>query len=202
MFVRLLLLLCFQLLLFNPAFAVDEKGQFAVRTIGLQTCERYVKSMGTDAATFAAFLGWAGGYLTASNQFTKKSYDIIPWGNTSYLATLLDAYCKKYKDKRFYIAVNKLAGTFLKNRIQSRSKLIEVTEGKHKIIIYSATIAKLKTKLKEMGLFKGSVDEKYDAKLRKIVGEFQKDNGLPLTYLPDPVLLHYLFYQRPTTSNK
>ena len=81
-----------------PAFAADSAGRFAVRNAGMATCQQFLDEKAAMSPKFNLYMGWIDGYISAANQFSKETFDFIPWGNSPFLATLVENYCKKKQE--------------------------------------------------------------------------------------------------------
>ncbi len=174
-------------------WAADELGRFAVRNAGMVTCQSFVDEKVKKSAKFNLYMGWIDGYISAANQFTKDTYDLIPWGNTVFLAALLENHCKKNPEQRFYIAVNKLTGAMLQQRLKTQSKLIETSHKGKKSYIYRSTLQKVQEHLQNRDLYKGKVDGNFNTETRKSLESYQKSQNIAITGLPDQITLYKIF---------
>ncbi len=187
-------------LLSSPALqAADTEGAFALRGPGALTCADFVqarkqKDGGRD------FLLWVDGYLSALNLTSRNTFDLLPWGNESYLALLLEGHCKRNPDQPFHVAINKLLEGLSEWRIRQRSPQIEARRGGAKVSIYQATLQRVQARLKEKGLYRGPEHGRYDEATAEAVARFQQQRGLPATGLPDNMTLHALFLERGTAA--
>ncbi len=179
--------------------AADAKGAFALRGPGALNCADFVqarkqKDGGRD------FLLWVDGYLSALNLTSRDTFDLLPWGNESYLALLLEGHCKRHPKQPFHIAVNKLLEGLSEWRIRQRSPQIEARRSGAKVLIYQETLRRLQARLKEMSLYRGREHGRYDNATAEAVERFQRQRGLPATGLPDNMTLHVLFLERDTSK--
>ena len=175
------------------AWSADEKGQFAIRNAGMASCQNFLDEKNKQSSKFNLYIGWIDGYLSAANQFTPSTFDLIPWGNTLFLATLLENHCKNSPDERFYLAINKLAAAMMPQRIKKQSKLIETSHKGKKSFIYQETLARIQEHLKEKKLYGGSVDGSWGPQTRKAIEKFQKQNNIAVTGLPDQITMYLVF---------
>ncbi len=176
-----------------PALAADSQGRFAVRNAGMMSCADFVKEKVPQTPKLGQYLGWLDGYLSAVNQYTPQTYDVIPWGNTLFLATLLESYCKKHPEERFYLAVNKLAASMLPQRLSEASELIAAENKGKKTFIYQATLARVQAHLQDKGYYKGKPDGQWGDKTRQALETYQKEHKLTVTGLPDQLTLYLIF---------
>ncbi len=179
----------------SQAWAADSDGKFSVRSMGLATCSQYVEEKAKAEGKYAAFLGWMEGYLTATSQYAKDTYDVVPWGNAVYLGTMLAVHCKANPEQRFYVAVASLARAMQSNRIVSLSPVVEAKNGEHKTYLYKEVLERLQTWLKENKYYDGAIDGAYGNKMRDAIVKFQKTIGMDETGVPDQLLLHRALLQ-------
>lgn len=181
------------LLLLGSVFAADKNGSFAVRSAGMMTCEVFVKEKVEKSKSLNLYMGWIDGYISAANQYTNDTFDLVPWGNTVLLATLLESHCKVNPDQRFYIAVNQLVATLMQERITEKTDFIETKHGGNSTYLYRSVLVKVQEKLNEKGLFKGKTDGEFGDDTRLAIEAFQKSNKLQVTGLPDQLTLYKIF---------
>jgi len=187
----------------GSVYAADEKGQFAVRNAGMVSCDVFVKEAQKKekSRAYNMYLGWIDGYISAANQFTNKTFDLAPWGNTPFYAVLLSKYCEKHPKDPFYIAVNKFVGSQVQNRLQTSSILIPVTNGKDSTHVYVGVLKTVQQILKNEKYYKGTVDGQFGPGTIKALKKFQKANKLAETGLPDQLTL-YMAYTKYSKSSK
>ena len=179
------------------SIASDSEGRFAVRNAGMVTCEKFIEEKNKKSPQFNLYMGWIDGYLSAANQFTEKTFDLVPWGNTVLLATLIENHCETNKDQHFYVAVNQLAAAMMKDRIIEHSELIKTEHDGNKTYVYQEVLMRMQKVLKKEKLYRGKPDGKYGQGTRKAIIEFQKSHKLAVTGLPDQLTLYYMFIKLP-----
>ena len=54
------------------AQAADKNGQFAIKGVGLQTCQEFVSARETQSPQYFKFGGWMNGYLSATEQAFRR----------------------------------------------------------------------------------------------------------------------------------
>ncbi len=193
---KMMFVLCLSLPLLNsPSFAADSAGRFAVRNAGMGTCQQFLDEKAAKTPNINLYLGWIDGYISAANQLSKDTFDFIPWGNTPFLATLLENYCKKNPDTRFYIAVNKLVGAMAGKRLKTESPMVEAVNDGQKTYIYKVVLQEVQEYLKEDGFYLGAADGAYGPATRDALLAFQKANKIKETGLPDQITLYLLYKQ-------
>ena len=181
------------LLCLNTAFAADKNGSFAVRSAGMMTCETFVQEKVEKSKSLNLYMGWIDGYISAANQYTNDTFDLVPWGNTVLLATLIENHCKANPEQRFYIAVNQLVGALMQVRITEKNDFIETKHGDNSTYLYKSILVQVQQKLTENGLFKGKSNGEFGDDTRLALEAFQKANKLKVTGLPDQLTLYKVF---------
>lgn len=171
-------------------FAADQEGRFAIRNAGMSTCQQFIDAKKDSPEKMGLFMGWIDGYISAANQYTESTYDLIPWGNTLLLATLIENHCKNNTKERFYVAVNKLAASMMSERLTTQSEMIKTSYKGKKTYIYKSVLQNLQKKLKAMGLYNSSADGAYGKGTRNAILAFQKKHGLALSGLPDQLTIY------------
>lgn len=179
----------------TAAFAADSEGRFAVRNAGMATCQQFLDEKKAMSPKLNLYMGWIDGYISAANQFSKGTFDFIPWGNTPFLATLLENYCKKMPQDRFYVAVNKLMAAMAGKRLTTESPMVQATNGENKTYVYQVVLKEVQTYLQQDGFYKGTPDGEYGPATRDALLAFQKANKLRETGLPDQITLYLIYKQ-------
>ncbi|RDE19790.1 peptidoglycan-binding protein [Motiliproteus coralliicola] len=178
------------------ATAADSQGRFAVRNAGMVSCEKFIEEKSKNSPTFNLYMGWIDGYLSAANQFTDETFDLVPWGNTPFLAALLENHCNKNLNQRFYIAVNMLAGTLLEQRLTEHSDLVVAANENQKTYIYKQVLKQVQQQLKQSQLYRGSIDGIFGNTTVAALEDYQRAQGIKVTGLPDQVTLYKLLRSR------
>jgi len=98
----------------NPAFAADGGGRFVVLGIGSESCGTYIseRRLGRDNP----YRGWITGYLSAYNESSKNTYNML--GNSDVEAAMLwiENYCNKNPLSSFSQASQALLTELFPNR--------------------------------------------------------------------------------------
>jgi hypothetical protein len=85
--------------------AADDSGSYSYWGAGAITCEAYTGMAAAQNADFDKVSFWVGGYLTAYNRFTDKTYDIVEkGGNITSVTNWLTQYCKDHKGDLLTVA--------------------------------------------------------------------------------------------------
>lgn len=175
------------------SFAADKDNAFAPKGAGMLSCEAFVKIAESKGPDAARMLGWIEGYITAVNQTAADTYDVAPWQPAELLGDVILNHCRKNpKDSVF--AVNRaLISSLAKDRLTTKSEIIEIKEGDAKGAMYAETLKRAQVALKDKGMFNGTADGKWGGKTRDALKAFQKKEGLKDTGLPDAYTLVRLF---------
>lgn len=159
------------------AFAMDSAGSFAVKGVGLSKCSVFVDvAKGQDQGALARYVGWIGGFLTASNQHLKDNFDITPWQNMRTLTLALVNHCDKNADMRFGEAVVRMAGSLYKDRVTSKSELMPIEHEGKKRYVYKELMRRTQAKLSELGLYTGDIDGEFNDATKEAIKTFQAEH--------------------------
>lgn len=188
-----LMLLVLMVLQVAGVRAADEAGRFAVRNAGMSTCDKFLEEKEKRSPALNLYMGWIDGYISAANQFTKENFDLIAWGNTPFLATLLENHCRNHPVERFYVAVNKLVASLSSGRLKTHSELIETRHQDKKTYLYQSVLLDVQQRLKNEGHYTGAPDGVFDDETRLALEKYQKAKNIQVTGLPDQLTL-YLIY--------
>ncbi|MBV1876614.1 MAG: peptidoglycan-binding protein [Pseudomonadales bacterium] len=188
---NLTLIIC--LLLAQATSAADKNGSFAVRSSGMMTCKDFVTAKSSRSDKLNLYMGWLDGYISAANQFTKDTFDIVRWGNTVFLITLIENHCKSHPDQRFYLAANQLVAALLQQRITERTELVEASYAGNSTYLYEIVLRELQTKLQQAGLLSDEPNGQFTKATRIALEAYQAANSLQTTGLPDQLTLYKIF---------
>jgi len=172
--------------------AADAEGRFAVRGAGMVECRVFVEEKRRNTPKLSLYLGWIDGYVSAANQFSSDTFDRVPWGNTVYLATLVESYCNKHPGERFYVAVGRLLENLSKQRLRTSSELVNAEYGGHRTFLYRSVLKAVQARLKEAGHYQGEPDGTYGPATRDALLAFQKEVKTRQTGLPDQLTLYLI----------
>lgn len=177
------------------ANAADENGKFAVRNAGMVSCKVFndESEKQKKSKTYTMYIGWIDGYISAANQFTNNTFDLVPWGNTPFYALLIAKHCKKYPKEPFYVAVNKFVGSQVKTRLTKESVFVKLRNGKNETHIYKDVLKVVQQILKDENFYRGAIDGEYGPGTKAAFEKFQKANKLAISGLPDQLTLYMLY---------
>ena len=96
------------------AEAADKDGEFALKGIGRLNCKQFVENRNQKSNRYFQFGGWIEGYITAFNQLTPETFDLLSFETTEFLAWMIAQHCSQNPDERVAdvvaAMVRKLAG--------------------------------------------------------------------------------------------
>jgi len=173
--------------------AADENNQFAIKGIGLSTCESFVEARKTQSPQYFQFGGWMNGYLSATNRYEKTTFDVVSWQSTGMLAASLATFCERNPEVQFVRAVALMVNTLGQDRLQNYSELIEAQVGEASVVIYRATLQRAQERLVERRHLEGAPSGEFDAATQQGFRRFQEEAELEVRRLPDQPTLARLF---------
>ena len=175
------------------ANALDAKGDFAIKGAGGRTCTTFSESAKKRNTDYFLFAGWVEGYVSATNQYAKETYDITPWQTTEFLWAALGQYCKKKPKQPFVVAVTGMLGVLQPDRLQTKSELVMVQTDKGGVALYKAVIEAIQRRLADGKYYTGNKDGVFSPALRDAIKAFQIKSNLPATGMPDQLTLNKMF---------
>ncbi len=170
-----------------PVQGADANARFAIKGVGVQTCQQFVDARAARAQAYMRFRSWLEGYVTAVNRYEPQTFDSAPWGTTEVLTVILDNYCQETPDERFVQAVQKLTITLKEDRLIEASPLLTVTVSGQTTRVYEEVLRRVQVALAERGLYDSEPDGVFGPKTREAIATFQISEGLDGTGLPDPL---------------
>lgn len=179
----------------SAALAADEEGKFAVKGMGLATCEQFLKVRDEKAPQYYQFGGWVNGYLSAVNRYEEQTFDIAPWQSTNLMINLLGRFCEQRKDLPFVQAVRLMVNSLEKDRLTNSVERVEAKVGDKSVYLYEATMRLVQLELTDAGFYNGKPDGKFGRQTRKALEQYQAKMGIPKTGLPDQLTLARIFYK-------
>jgi hypothetical protein len=187
---RKLLISAVLLLCGAAAQAADEKGAFAVKGAGAETCAAYLAARERDPAAHAMFLGWLDGYLSAVNELTPGVFDVAFWRERGILAALMQVNCRDNSQQRFVVVARAMVRRLAEKPLAEASPLTEARIGERGVPLYRATVREVEKALAERGLDPGPIDGEWDDEASRALLLFQREQEeLTPTGLPDQATL-------------
>lgn len=178
----------------NPATgtASTSQGVFAVEESGRMPCPAFIAARAAKNANYDRAIGFVEGYLSAANRYEPNTFDLSPWQNAAAFGMILEAHCKKQGSDTLGMAIQRLVGALQPLRLAEPSKLIEVGDGQHKVILYEMILKRAQSALAQRGIYRGTATGLYDQPTKLAFASFQKSVSLDQTGLPDPATLWML----------
>ena len=171
------------------AQAADDKGQFGIKGVGGMSCESYLKSFEAKDSRYVMYLGWFGGYITATNQYLPKTFDLAPWQNMNLVSMAVANVCRQETKASVLLALQRVLQGIYPLRLEQASPMVEVKGEKVTLRIYQEVLRRTQEKLKNLGFYTGKADGKFGPGTKKALEAFQKKRGLAVTGLPDQATL-------------
>jgi len=181
------------------ASAADGKGMFSVKSVGTANCQRYLDARAKGDREYPLFAGYLGGYLTAYNQLSPTTFDILPWQTVETVLGLMANYCNKNPDVNFAVAAARLIGVLAPDRLEAASESVDARTETAGVKLYRETLRRAQEKLRELGYYKGPADGQFGAATRRALEKFQAEKKIAKTGLPDQATLFHLLLAKPTT---
>ena len=173
----------------TPAAAVDQEGRFAVEGIGSVNCTFFLQARAADSGDYKRLLGWLEGFATGANLYEQNTFDATPWQTTGVLTVIIENHCRANPDDQFALVVQRLLGSFMDQRLQTSSSLVEATASGSTVQIYRDVLRKAQIELAKRGLYQRLPTGEYNAQTQQAFAAFQKNEGLASTGLPDQTTL-------------
>ncbi|MGD9471046.1 MAG: peptidoglycan-binding protein [Novosphingobium sp.] len=172
------------------ARADNGDGQFAVEGSGRATCQQFSAARrDQQSADYRTLIGFVEGYLTAANRYEPETFDLSPWHNEAGFGLILEKHCAEHPEESLVGSLQKLVIGLRPIRVAQFSKLVEVGDGTNRALVYEAILKRAQAALKRRGLYRGAEDGSFSPALRDAVKQFQKQQGLTATGVPDPATL-------------
>ena len=166
--------------------ASDTSGRYSVKGIGVVSCSTFVDAKDNKKPSYFQFGGWIEGFISASNKHLSQTYDISPWQTTETIATIVYTACKKSPEAKFAGVVNEIVTQLSPTALKEHSKLISLSHGKYSLELPEAIYMQVQSRLKNLGFLKEKASENTT---KNALMQFQRENDLPVTGLPDQYTL-------------
>lgn len=103
-----------------PVLAADEHGLYWIYGVGRQNCSTYLAARKAGGFEEISYKNWIMGYLTAVNQSTAQTYDILGESDIQGALSWLDHHCEKYRTDTIYMAMPNMLAVMYPQRRQSK----------------------------------------------------------------------------------
>jgi hypothetical protein len=175
------------------AHAEDDKGQFAIKGIGAQTCDTFNTQMRIGSDNAYMFGGWIYGYLTGANRFSAETFDLAPWETLETLSGYLVSFCTQNPQTTFAQAVFNMTSALAANRLQQASNPEQLGADGKQLIVYQEVVRRVQAELKSQNFYSKDIDGVFNEETLNALKEYQTKNELSVTGLPDQPTLHRMF---------
>ncbi|MBA3054446.1 MAG: peptidoglycan-binding protein [Sphingomonadales bacterium] len=174
----------------GPAGAEDAARKFAVEDGGRASCRAFLAARKDQAsADYRQMIGFVEGYLTAANRYEKDTFDLSPWHSEAAFGLIFEKHCTAHPGDTLIGTLQKLTISFRPLRLAQYSRLVEVGSGKDKAIVYEMILKRAQGALRTRGLYSGAQDGRYSSAMRDALVQFQKQQKLQPTGVPDAATL-------------
>ena len=168
-----------------PALAADANGDFFLRGLGNATCQTYLTEKANDTAAYYLFRSWANGYISAYNEMTPETYDILPDVTIGNVANGVESICRDRPEQNIWSAVAALTKMFEPDRLKVKSDVVTMSVGARSLTLYKETVRQVQAALAERGYDVGTPDGLFGGRTREALEAYQKAENLQVTGLPD-----------------
>lgn len=165
--------------------AADGAGNFAVKGVGLERCERFTAERAANSQTYWYFLSWLNGYLSAYNQYVPETYDITPRTSIANLASAFDVYCRQNPDRTFLEGAISLTQAVAARRMQTRPAVV----AQRPAALSREAVRRGQQALQDKGLYTGAIDGIMGPGTGEALKAFQRSQNLDETGVFDPPTL-------------
>jgi len=175
------------------ALAASTTGQYAIKGVGTATCQQYSDEQAKKSHRFFQFVGWVNGYLSGYNRLAEQTADIVPWQSTELLAAFIASYCRKNPEARLAEATNQLIAVLAPSRLQDSSERVKAEAGGKAAFIYETILRRAQQVLVDHSYLAIAPDGRFGPETQAAFEQYQRDNKLEVTGLPDQRTLLSIF---------
>ena len=179
--------------LLTQGWAGDNEGRYAVKGVGLMSCQTFADGLENQSSEARDALMWLAGYLTAINASSGETFDIVSWQSEGMIAQALSAACGNQPDQPLAQAVAAMVETMRPDRVSSEDILVEIRVGEQSRMLYQSVLRRIQDALSETDEAvepTGTFDDVTEASLRS----FQARAGLAVTGFPDSMTVYNLLH--------
>ena len=173
-----------------PASAATSGGEFAIKDAGKADCRAFIAAKAKGGEEYGRFSGWLMGYISAYNQVMPNTFDIAPWQEMDLLMALMQNFCDKNGQAKYLPAAAGLIAIIKPMRLEEKSEPVNARHNGVTVQIYRDVMKRLQTRLQEQGFYNSGIDGYYGPGTRRGITAFQRQEGVPVTGLPDQVTLY------------
>lgn len=171
------------------ASAADQNGLFAIRGAGLLTCHAFVQEREAASDAYVMIGGWLDGYVTAINELSLETFDVVPYVSTELLTVLINRHCKDNATDIVFAVTNNLLARLFDERLKSSSAYVDVRVGSYQMRLYRDTIERIQTSLAAKGLLDIEATGQWNLATQTALAQYQESIGMNGTGFPDQATL-------------
>ena len=172
------------------ASAADKDGLFSIRGAGLLTCQTFVQEREAASDAYVMIGGWLDGYVTAINELSLDTFDVVPFVSTELLTVLINRHCKDNPTDLLFAVANTLLGRLFDDRLQTSSPYVDVRVGLNQTRLYTDTVVRIQSSLVAKGLLDVEATGHWNLATKDALAEYQKSIGMnSTTGFPDQATL-------------
>lgn len=173
--------------------AADGDGDFAVKGVGFETCERYLSAKDSGGNGYVMFRSWLNGFVTAYNARSDDLYDASPIYNIDVLSQAVANICASQPETRFTGAALGLMQQIADDGLKRKSPSVAMEANGQTVRLPREILRRAQARLQALGHYSGGVDGVYGPGTRSAFERFQNANDLAASGLPDTLTLVRLF---------
>lgn len=176
--------------------AADQDGLFSIRGAGLLTCKTYVEEREAASDAYVMIGGWLDGYITAVNELSAQTFDVLPYESTELLTILIDRHCEDNPSDILFAVTNSLLAKLFDDRLQSSSAFVDVRVGVDQVRLYTNIIERIQTALTAAGFLDDGAAGRWNLETQDALARYQESEGMEGTGFPDQATLWSLLRSR------
>lgn len=165
--------------------AADTDGNYVIKGEGFETCETFTQALEDSDPLVLAFRSWINGHFSAVNLLTEGVYDISPVHNIDALTAIVANICDRTPQARFGEAVTATASLLRPLALAEQSERVDVVSGEESVSLPVELLRRAQERLAELELYDGEADGVFGPGTQAAITEFQEQNELEATGLPD-----------------
>ncbi|GMR22524.1 MAG: hypothetical protein BMS9Abin37_0880 [Acidobacteriota bacterium] len=172
------------------ASAADKDGLFSIRGAGLLTCQTFVQEREAASDAYVMIGGWLDGYVTALNELSLETFDVVPYESTELLTILINRHCKDNPTDLLFAVTNNLLARLFDDRLKISSPHVDIRVELDQTRLYTDTIVRIQASLATKGLLDDEATGQWSIATQNALAEYQKSIGMnSSTGFPDQATL-------------
>lgn len=152
------------------AHAKDLNGSFVVKGVGTLSCKELIIAARKDAPVLQQYAGYLSGYISAYNELSDETFDVLPWQHLDTVMLLLLENCKQKPESTVGGAVSRVTQFFKANKQVIKAEKTEVKGPQQSVFLYPTVVEQITNALQQKG---------YDTtNLWRAMAKYQQDKAL------------------------